>query len=111
MQYYATSKAFEFTVKHFKYSFLFCYKCWFCPPLPVFAFLFAYSETMSGEQRLLSIPELSHHLAESYLTCCLYLQEMLQYKRQNHGKVWHFDSGWYMGIMNIVSLKTVSDSP
>ncbi|KAG8004656.1 Reticulophagy regulator 2 [Nibea albiflora] len=44
------------------------------------------SETMSAEQRLLSIPELSHHLAESYLTCCLYLQEMLQYKRQNHGK-------------------------
>uniref|UniRef100_A0A3Q4MGC6 Reticulophagy regulator family member 2 n=1 Tax=Neolamprologus brichardi TaxID=32507 RepID=A0A3Q4MGC6_NEOBR len=36
--------------------------------------------------RLLSIPELSHHLAESYLTCCMYLQEMLQYKRQNHGK-------------------------
>lgn len=47
---------------------------------------------MSVEQRLLSIPELSHHLAESYLTCCLYLQEMLQYKRQNHGKVRHFDS-------------------
>lgn len=44
------------------------------------------SETMIAEQRLLSIPELSHHLAESYLTCCLYLQEMLQYKRQNHGK-------------------------
>ncbi|XP_040888041.1 reticulophagy regulator 2 [Toxotes jaculatrix] len=44
------------------------------------------SETMSVEQRLLSVPELSHHLAESYLTCCLYLQEMLQYKRQNHGK-------------------------
>ncbi|XP_071380679.1 reticulophagy regulator 2 [Centroberyx affinis] len=43
-------------------------------------------ETMSTEQRLLSIPELSHHLAESYLTCCLYLQEMLQYKQQNHGK-------------------------
>lgn len=42
---------------------------------------------MSAEQRLLSVPELSHHLAESYLTCCLYLQEMLQYKRQNHGKV------------------------
>lgn len=42
---------------------------------------------MSAEQRLLSIPELSHHLAESYLTCCMYLQEMLQYKRQNHGKV------------------------
>ncbi|XP_029030382.1 reticulophagy regulator 2 [Betta splendens] len=44
------------------------------------------SDTMSVEQRLLSVPELSHHLAESYLTCCLYLQEMLQYKRQNHGK-------------------------
>ncbi|AWO95762.1 putative protein FAM134A [Scophthalmus maximus] len=44
------------------------------------------SETMGVEQRLLSVPELSHHLAESYLTCCLYLQEMLQYKRQNHGK-------------------------
>lgn len=39
------------------------------------------------EHRLLSVPELSHHLAESYLTCCLYLQEMLQYKRQNQGKV------------------------
>ncbi|CAN9498422.1 unnamed protein product [Ophioblennius macclurei] len=46
----------------------------------------AQSETMRAEQRLLSIPELSHHLAESYLTCCLYLQEMLQYKRQHHGK-------------------------
>lgn len=55
-------------------------------------FVFAYSETMSTEQRLLSIPELSHHLAESYLTCCLYLQEMLQYKHQNHGKVQCFDS-------------------
>ncbi|KAF7646710.1 hypothetical protein LDENG_00183600 [Lucifuga dentata] len=43
-------------------------------------------ESMSVAQRLLSVPELSHHLAESYLTCCLYLQEMLQYKRQNHGK-------------------------
>lgn len=42
---------------------------------------------MMAEQRLLSVPELSHHLAESYLTCCLYLQEMLQYKQQNHGKV------------------------
>ncbi|KAK0146874.1 Reticulophagy regulator 2 [Merluccius polli] len=38
------------------------------------------------EPRLLSVPELSHHLAESYLTCCLYLQETLQYKRQHHGK-------------------------
>ncbi|XP_035006045.1 reticulophagy regulator 2 isoform X2 [Hippoglossus stenolepis] len=44
------------------------------------------SETMGVEQHLLSVPELSHHLAESYLLCCLYLQEMLQYKQQNHGK-------------------------
>ncbi|KAM9820371.1 reticulophagy regulator 2 [Neosynchiropus ocellatus] len=43
-------------------------------------------EPMSREQRLLSVPELSHHLAESYLTCRLYLQDMLQYKRLNHGK-------------------------
>lgn len=42
--------------------------------------------TMTGQPRLLSVPELSHHLAESYLTCSLYVQEMLQYKRQNHGK-------------------------
>lgn len=52
--------------------------------------LFVRSEAMSAEQRLLSIPELSHHLAESYLTCCTYLQEMLQYKRQNPGKVRRF---------------------
>lgn len=44
------------------------------------------SEAMDGEQRLLSVSELCHHLAESYLTCCLYLQETLQYKQQNHGK-------------------------
>ncbi|XP_028837933.1 reticulophagy regulator 2 isoform X2 [Denticeps clupeoides] len=43
-------------------------------------------ETMRVQPRLLSMAELSHHLAESYLTCCLYLQEMLQFKRQNHGK-------------------------
>ncbi|XP_030635444.1 reticulophagy regulator 2 [Chanos chanos] len=43
-------------------------------------------ETMTGQPRLLSVAELSHHLAESYLTCSLYIQEMLQYKRQNHGK-------------------------
>uniref|UniRef100_A0A6Q2YN94 RETREG1-3/ARL6IP-like N-terminal reticulon-homology domain-containing protein n=1 Tax=Esox lucius TaxID=8010 RepID=A0A6Q2YN94_ESOLU len=43
-------------------------------------------ETMNVQPQLLSIPELSHHLAESYLYCCLYVQEMLQYKRQNHGK-------------------------
>ncbi|KAF6725108.1 Protein FAM134A [Oryzias melastigma] len=44
------------------------------------------SESMSSEQHLLTVPELSHHLAESYLTSCMYLQEMLQFKRQNHGK-------------------------
>ncbi|XP_004066766.2 reticulophagy regulator 2 [Oryzias latipes] len=44
------------------------------------------SESLSSEQHLLSVPELSHHLAESYLTSCMYLQEMLQYKRQNHRK-------------------------
>ncbi|KAL1022347.1 hypothetical protein UPYG_G00025470 [Umbra pygmaea] len=43
-------------------------------------------ETMDVQPRLLSVPELSHHLAESYIYCCLYVQEMLQYKRQNHGK-------------------------
>ncbi|XP_076879311.1 reticulophagy regulator 2 [Brachyhypopomus gauderio] len=36
--------------------------------------------------RLLSVDELSHHLAESYLSCSLHIQEVLQYKRQNHGK-------------------------
>ncbi|XP_059408164.1 reticulophagy regulator 2-like isoform X1 [Carassius carassius] len=43
-------------------------------------------ETLSEHPRLLSIEELSRHLAESYLTFRLYIQEMLQYKRQNHGK-------------------------
>uniref|UniRef100_A0A8B9KXZ9 Reticulophagy regulator family member 2 n=1 Tax=Astyanax mexicanus TaxID=7994 RepID=A0A8B9KXZ9_ASTMX len=43
-------------------------------------------ESMSVQPRLLSVAELSHHLAESYLTCSLYVQEMLQFKRQNHGK-------------------------
>ncbi|XP_068446419.1 reticulophagy regulator 2 [Clinocottus analis] len=43
-------------------------------------------DTMSVEQHLLSIPELSHHLAESYLTYRLHLLETLEYKRQNHGK-------------------------
>uniref|UniRef100_A0AAZ3Q6U7 RETREG1-3/ARL6IP-like N-terminal reticulon-homology domain-containing protein n=1 Tax=Oncorhynchus tshawytscha TaxID=74940 RepID=A0AAZ3Q6U7_ONCTS len=43
-------------------------------------------ETINVQPRLLSIPELSHHLVESYLYCCLFVQEMLQYKRQNHGK-------------------------
>ncbi|XDV14521.1 hypothetical protein PO909_014758 [Leuciscus waleckii] len=43
-------------------------------------------ETLSEQPRLLSVEELSHHLAESFLTFSLYIQEMLQYKRQNHGK-------------------------
>lgn len=43
-------------------------------------------ESMTVQPRLLSVAELSHHLAESYLTCSLYIQEMLQFKRQNHGK-------------------------
>lgn len=43
-------------------------------------------EALSDQPRLLSVEELSHHLAESYLTFSLYIQEMLQYKRQNHGK-------------------------
>lgn len=43
-------------------------------------------ERLTEQPRLLSVEELSHHLAESYLTFSLYIQEMLQYKRQNHGK-------------------------
>ncbi|KAJ8281779.1 hypothetical protein COCON_G00042980 [Conger conger] len=43
-------------------------------------------ESVTVQPRLLSVPELSHHVAESYLTCCLYIQEALQYKRLNHGK-------------------------
>ncbi|XP_016326059.1 reticulophagy regulator 2 isoform X2 [Sinocyclocheilus anshuiensis] len=43
-------------------------------------------EMLSEQPHLLSVEELSHHLAESYLTFSLYIQEMLQYKRQNHGK-------------------------
>uniref|UniRef100_A0A3B4AGR5 RETREG1-3/ARL6IP-like N-terminal reticulon-homology domain-containing protein n=1 Tax=Periophthalmus magnuspinnatus TaxID=409849 RepID=A0A3B4AGR5_9GOBI len=38
------------------------------------------------QPRLLSVPELSLHLADSYLSCCWYLREMLTYKRHNHGK-------------------------
>ena len=53
---------------------------WHAPSFPL-------RETMAVHPRLLSIPELSHHLAESFLTCSLYIQEMMQYKRQNHGKV------------------------
>ncbi|XP_016366158.1 protein FAM134A-like isoform X2 [Sinocyclocheilus rhinocerous] len=43
-------------------------------------------EALTDQPRLLSVEELSHHLAESYLTFSLCIQEMLQYKRQNHGK-------------------------
>ncbi|XP_061082270.1 reticulophagy regulator 2-like [Conger conger] len=46
----------------------------------------AERESGAIHPRLLSIAELSHHLAESYHACCLHLQETLQYKRQNHGK-------------------------
>ncbi|XP_029305352.1 reticulophagy regulator 2 isoform X2 [Cottoperca gobio] len=59
------------------------------PKLPIITVQHAppvQSDSMNVEQHLLSIPELSHHLAESYLTYRLYLQETLQYKRQNHGK-------------------------
>ncbi|XP_042572918.1 reticulophagy regulator 2-like isoform X3 [Cyprinus carpio] len=43
-------------------------------------------EALTDQPRLLSVEELSHHLAESYLIFSLYIQEMLQYKQQNHGK-------------------------
>ncbi|XP_062865699.1 reticulophagy regulator 2 [Trichomycterus rosablanca] len=43
-------------------------------------------EGTSDRPRLPSVTELSHHVAESYLTCSLWIQEMLQYKRQNPGK-------------------------
>ena len=50
------------------------------------------------EQRLLSVPELSLHLADSYLTCCLYLQDMLQYKKHHHGKV---TQSHYCTVLNL----------
>ncbi|XP_069472976.1 reticulophagy regulator 2 [Ambystoma mexicanum] len=40
----------------------------------------------AGHPRLLSVPELCLCLAESWVTFRLYLQEVLQYKRQNPGK-------------------------
>ncbi|XP_028663111.1 reticulophagy regulator 2 [Erpetoichthys calabaricus] len=43
-------------------------------------------ESVVDHPQLLSVPELCHHLAESYLTFNLYAQEMIQYKRQNPGK-------------------------
>ncbi|XP_056286987.1 reticulophagy regulator 2 isoform X1 [Pseudoliparis swirei] len=61
------------------------------PKLPIITVQLAETlpeqrDTMGVEPHLLSISELSHHLAESYLTCRLCLQETLQYKQQNHGK-------------------------
>ncbi|NP_001121425.1 protein FAM134A [Xenopus tropicalis] len=48
------------------------------------------SETLSsvagaGHPRLLSVPELCHYLAESWVTSQQYIQELLQYKKQNPG--------------------------
>ncbi|KAM4697556.1 reticulophagy regulator 2 [Rhinophrynus dorsalis] len=40
----------------------------------------------AGHHRLLSVPELCHCLAESWLTSQQYIQELLLYKRQNPGK-------------------------
>ncbi|CAL1598042.1 unnamed protein product [Knipowitschia caucasica] len=38
------------------------------------------------EPRLLSVTELSVHLADSFLSCCSYLQEMMAYKHSHPGK-------------------------
>ncbi|XP_018581678.2 reticulophagy regulator 2-like [Scleropages formosus] len=46
----------------------------------------AERESMTLQPQLLSVEELSHHIAESYFICTLYVQEMLVYKRQNRGK-------------------------
>ncbi|XP_054827325.1 reticulophagy regulator 2 [Eublepharis macularius] len=45
-----------------------------------------YSEMAGAPPHLLSVPELCHCLAESWITFRLYLQELLQYKRQNPAK-------------------------
>uniref|UniRef100_A0A8C0HN30 RETREG1-3/ARL6IP-like N-terminal reticulon-homology domain-containing protein n=1 Tax=Buteo japonicus TaxID=224669 RepID=A0A8C0HN30_9AVES len=42
--------------------------------------------TSGAQPHLLSVPELCHCLAESWVTFRLYLQELLQYKRQNPAK-------------------------
>ncbi|NXI53138.1 RETR2 regulator, partial [Chloroceryle aenea] len=42
--------------------------------------------TTGAQPHLLSVPELCHCLAESWVTFRLYLQELLQYKRQNPAK-------------------------
>lgn len=53
---------------------------------------FSSEGVMAGAQpRLLSVPELCYCLAESCVTFRLYLQELLQYKRQNPAKV---NWGW-----------------
>ncbi|KAM4626825.1 reticulophagy regulator 2 [Discoglossus pictus] len=39
----------------------------------------------SGQHRLLSVPELCHYLAESWLTSLQYIQELQVYKKQNPG--------------------------
>ncbi|NXX77511.1 RETR2 regulator, partial [Urocolius indicus] len=54
----------------------------------VFLLLSVSSEgvTSGAQPHLLSVPELCHCLAESWVTFRLYLQELLQYKRQNPAK-------------------------
>ncbi|KAM9123131.1 reticulophagy regulator 2 [Pangshura tecta] len=44
------------------------------------------SVTAGAQPHLLSVPELCYYLAESWVTFRLYLQELLQYKRQNPAK-------------------------
>uniref|UniRef100_A0A670K063 RETREG1-3/ARL6IP-like N-terminal reticulon-homology domain-containing protein n=1 Tax=Podarcis muralis TaxID=64176 RepID=A0A670K063_PODMU len=44
------------------------------------------SEMARAQPHLLSVPELCRFLAESWITFRLYLQELLQYKRQNPAK-------------------------
>lgn len=59
----------------------------------VFLLLSVSSEgvTSGAQPHLLSVPELCHCLAESWVTFRLYLQELLQYKRQNPAKVsWRY---------------------
>ncbi|XP_077176836.1 reticulophagy regulator 2 [Paroedura picta] len=46
----------------------------------------SYSEMAGAQPHLLSVPELCHCLAEIWITFRLYLQELLQYKRQNPAK-------------------------
>uniref|UniRef100_A0A8C0VY88 Reticulophagy regulator family member 2 n=1 Tax=Cyanistes caeruleus TaxID=156563 RepID=A0A8C0VY88_CYACU len=55
---------------------------------PRFLFDFSGIEgvTSGAQPHLLSVPELCHCLAESWVTFRLYLQELLQYKRQNPAK-------------------------